>query len=327
MKQMDVLCLGLINLNLMLGPVDAHIFQRDVTLIPGFSALVGGDAVNEAVVLSALGNATGVAGKVGADEFGEIALAALQKAGVNTSQIRAATAYGTSSCAVLFGESGVRNFVSYRGANEAFCLEDFDFSILPQLRAISVGSMFALKSLDGAGVCQILQKAREQGVHTLADMKSDTYGIGYAGIVQVMPWLDYFLPSLDEAAYLTGLSAPEEMAQRFLADGAGHVVIKLGAEGCYYRSAFAEGYLPAFPVAAVDTTGAGDNFVAGFLHGLLRGLDLRGCALVGSATGAASVTQVGATAAVKNIQQIYHMLQGSAEGRALVQKLCKEEPT
>ena len=146
--------------------------------------------------------------------------------------------------------------------------------------------------------------AKARGCITAADTKHDTYGIKLEGIRASLKHVDYLLPSYEEAAYLTGETDLPGISEALMAAGAKTVVIKLGARGCYLRTDRAAGVIEGFEAAAVDTTGAGDNFVAGFLTGLLGGWDAERCCRFANAVGAVSVTAVGSTAAVKSMAQV-----------------------
>ena len=115
----------------------------------------------------------------------------------------------------------------------------------------------------------------------------------------VLPMIDYLFPNETEAAFLTGMSEEEAdyegMAERLLAKGIGHVVIKAGEKGCYAASPEDHFSIPALEVPVVDTTGAGDNLVAGFMDALLRGQSFRECCEAGIRTAADSVQHLGAT--------------------------------
>ena len=87
----------------------------------------------------------------------------------------------------------------------------------------------------------------------------------------------------------------EGMAERLLAKGIGHVVIKAGEKGCYAASPEDYFSIPALEVPVVDTTGAGDNLMAGFMDALLRGQSFRECCEAGIRTAADSVQHLGAT--------------------------------
>jgi len=101
-----------------------------------------------------------------------------------------------------------------------------------------------------------------------------------------LPHIDYFLPSLEEARMIASLYAPSEVAQFLLDHGVGVVALKMGEEGCYLRSPDEEFQMPAYDVAAIDATGAGDAFVAGFLTGVVKGWDLKRTGHLANAVGA-----------------------------------------
>jgi sugar/nucleoside kinase (ribokinase family) len=121
-----------------------------------------------------------------------------------------------------------------------------------------------------------------------------------------MSYIDYFLPSVEEAEKLSGETEIEKMADAFFEMGVQHIIIKLGKDGCYLRESKASAgkYFPAHKIKAVDTTGAGDAFCAGFLFGLARDLNLDECCKIGNATGAHCVMHTGATAGIVDFEQI-----------------------
>ena len=302
-KDYDVLCVGLVNVNFLAKPMDRGVFDVDVTLLDAVDAVPGGDALNEAVVLARLGNRTGLAGKIGGDDLGKTILAFLARENVGTENLKIDPGVKTSACLVLIDKNGNRNFATFRGANIGFSIEDIDLAVLGQTKIVNIGSMFALKSLDGSGAETLFREAKARGVITSADMKQDTYKIGLDGIRGVLRHTDYFLPSYDEAAYLTKEKDPVKMAASLLGTGAGTVVVKLGEKGCYAKTGKESFFVEAIETEAVDTTGAGDNFVAGFLTGAAKGWDLRSCCEFANAVGSLCVQKVGPTAAVESLEQ------------------------
>lgn len=309
-KTYDILCVGLLNANLPVKPVDKSVFDVDVTLVDAIEILPGGDAMNEAITLARLGNRVGLAGLVGRDPFADIVLNVAREAGVDVANVRVSDSVKTSVAIMLIKEDGSRNFASYRGANSAFSIDDIDLSVVKRTRLINIGSMFALKSFDGRGATALLKEAKANNVITSADMKYDTYKIGFEGIRETLGYIDYFLPSYDEAAYLTGEKEPGKMAEKLRAAGAGAVVIKLGDQGCHISAGKESLTLPPFKTKVVDTTGAGDNFVAGFLTGVLRGWSIRECGTFANAVGSLSVQYVGPSNGVRSMEQVIGYIAG-----------------
>ena len=110
-------------------------------------------------------------------------------------------------------------------------------------------------------------------------------------------------------------TADPDRAARFLLDrGVRRVCIKLGPKGCLIADGDRRERVPGFPVhSVVDTTGAGDCFVAGFLAAHIRGWSFRECARLGNAAGALAVQRVGATAGIAGFDEVYS-LYSSAPG-------------
>lgn len=303
-KRYDITTVGMINQNLAFAPVDRTVFDRDVTLIGPVVATPGGDAMNEALTAARLGSRVAILGRVGDDLFGRDALEQARRAGVDTAGVRVQAGDATAIGAMLVDAGGQRHIVANRGAFEKLCLADIDFAVVEDTRHLNIGSMLALKALDGSGATELLRRARAAGAITSADVKQDTYGIGFTGIRRTFPYLDYFLPSLEEAAYLSGEEQPQDQADFFLQAGCGAVIIKLGAEGCYVATGDMRRHVPACPARVVDTSGAGDNFVAGLLTGLSKGWALLEAVRFANATAAISIGAMGSNGAVRSFQQV-----------------------
>ena len=120
----------------------------------------------------------------------------------------------------------------------------------------------------------------------------------------VLPFVDIFIPSYDEAVVLTGKTKPEQIVRFLQQSGASGVVgVKMGAKGCFIASGDAAMYVPALRVKkVVDATGAGDAFDAGFLAATLRGFDPFAAARIANAVAASCVTAVGASTAIKRFE-------------------------
>ena len=125
-------------------------------------------------------------------------------------------------------------------------------------------------------------------------------------IADILPLIDYIFPNEKEASYYSGISLEEDgktplsdkyrkMADVFRGYGIRNVIIKAGADGCYVSGEEGTFHLPALPVEVVDSTGAGDNFVAGFLSGVLRGEGLTACAERGRRQAAICISRMGAS--------------------------------
>ena len=126
----------------------------------------------------------------------------------------------------------------------------------------------------------------------------------------VLPYLDWFMPSLEEARELSGKDSPPEIADIFVKKGVKNIVIKLGADGCYVCPQSGVCFtVPAYKVSSVvDTSGAGDAFCAGFLTGLLNKWDFRQCAEFANAVAAHCVMAIGTTTGIKPMSKIIQFI-------------------
>jgi sugar/nucleoside kinase (ribokinase family) len=312
MKKFDVICFGVAVVDFPLSPVSKELFSRNITQInaPVFHA--GGGAANQAVVLSRLGNKTMILTTLGKDAQGGIFMNILKTRGrdIDLSHVAYHEEVSTGISVVMIEPDGQRHFCVNRGTNNHFRLDRFDLSVLKAAKIVSLSYLFGLPGFDGAGSSALLRIAKESEAITVVDTVTDLADIGLEGIRSTLEHTDYFFPSYSEAAEVSGETEPEKIAEIFLAEGAGHVGIKLGADGCFFKDAKHEFYLPAFKGPVVDTTGAGDNFMSGFITGIVRGWDMEQCCRFGNAAGALCVAEIGANTAIKDFAQVENFLKG-----------------
>ena len=326
-KKVDVICVGLSVVHFPIFPVDESIFTRDVNQVEPMTLLPGGDAANQAVVISKLGFRTALFTRRGNDDFGRMMLDLLRQYGkdIDLDGIAVDNEKATSTSAMMIRQNGQRFFCVHKGAIFNFSIDDIDLSLLSQARLVSIGGVFGLRSFDGKGAAALFRAAREKGVATAADTKFDMYGIGLDGIREMLSFTDYFFPSYEEAVAISGEKEPEKIADVFLDAGVVHAGIKLGAKGIYVKDRELEFYMPALPAVVVDTTGAGDNFMSGLISGLLKGWNLRKACLFGSAAAAINVTQVGPMLAVQNFEQVERFMNICLRDDPSLRKLLQED--
>ena len=307
MDTYDVICVGFSTLDITLTGIPADVFELEMDTVRASSSgwTVGGDGANQAAALGALGNKTAFVSKIASDQVGKILLDMLDQRPIDLQYMVVANGIESSFVVVCVRSDGHRNFLFWPGDKEnALRLEEIDLSILDKTRALSIGSLFCMPGMDQGGTETLCRLAKEKGVLTFADMATDSLGIGPKAMETIYPYIDYLMPSLEEATYVTGHTKPEQIADALLVKGVGTALIKLGKDGCYVQNAEEAFYVPSFHVDAVDTTGCGDNFSAGFITGVLQGRSLFECARLGNAAGALNATQIGAHGAVRSITQL-----------------------
>lgn len=293
---MDVMVVGLAVLDLYISPVPKDFFNMQTLLVNEIGVCPGGDAVNQAITLKKLGVDVSLSCRIGDDDTGHILMDKLRRAGIDLSMVKSSSASRTTTAVALVREDGQRSILNIKGNNHDFCADDLP--PLPNIKALSVASIYGLPLLEqDGGLKNLLKKAKEKGITTFADMGSDKFHQGLDGVKPFLPYIDYFMPSIAEAAFLTNGCTPESMAVELCHAGANTLIIKCGAEGVYLYKDGAGKRIPAYQVNAVDTTGAGDTFCAAFISRKIKGEDDEIAARFACAAAALSTEYYGASTA------------------------------
>ena len=319
----DIVCVGFTCLDIpVVGDIGKGVFDVDSTHVDSISMTPGGDAVNESVTCASLGLKTAIVSYVGDDNGGRVIIDALSSKGVDTSGIEIFSNESTQTAVPLIDKTGQRHFLFNSGCSPLFSGLNTDFTDYYSAKVLTIGSFYVAKLFDEHGAPVILKGAKEHGVITVADTCSDVMGLGLKNLAKALPYLDYFMPSLDEAQDLTGKTGYSEIAEVFLEMGAKNIVLKLGAEGSFIKNSEGEITVPAFcDIDVIDTTGCGDNFVAGFSYGLCKGFSLKECAQFASAVAGINAGFIGGCGGLKSITEVEDFL---AERGVEIAKLAVE---
>ncbi len=301
----EVTCVGVLTADVVGKPIDSLPGRGLLALVERMELHVGGCAANTGIGLAKLGVSTAIIGKVGRDGFGDFLASEFARFGIEVGGLARDERAATSATMVLVHGDGERSFLHHLGANATLCAADVDFARVRASKILHVAGALLMPAMDGEPTANLLREAKAAGLTTALDTAWDATGGWMQKIGPCLPYVDYFLPSLEEARMLTpGYRDPEAIA-RFLQDaGAGVVALKMGEAGALALDR--DGALlrvPALPVNAVDALGAGDAFVAGFLAALARGQDLEACVRFACAVGACCVTALGATTGVRDYEQ------------------------
>jgi sugar/nucleoside kinase (ribokinase family) len=292
-------------------PIDAMPQRGRLSLVDRMELHSGGCAANTGIGLAKLGVNTAIAGKVGADGFGDFLVNQFASYGINTDGVVRDSVTATSATMVLVHGDGERSFLHYLGANAALTYEDIDRDRMIDTKILHVAGALVMPGIDGEPTASLLRQAKDAGVTTALDTVWDATGGWMSRVAPALPYVDYLLPSYEEARMLAGgLENPDEIAAFLIDAGASTVGLKLGEQGCYFRMSSGDSFhLPILPVRAVDALGAGDAFVAGFLAGIVRGWGVERSARFATAVGACCVTALGATTGVKDFDGTLEFLE------------------
>ncbi len=278
--EFDVVCFGALNADIVYI-VDRLPKEDDESFVVEEKIFSGGSAANTASALANFGNNVAFVGKVGRDDYGEMLKGELLKWGV-----KPVLDYGSRSgkAMVFVDRSGKRAIIVDPGAND----EVNEFLDLKG-KLLHLTSFVCLKGNEPF-------KAQLNAADKFENVSLDPGAI-YAergDVWELIEKCNLFLPNAMEIEKIT--SADYRRAAKIVLKvmGGGIVVVKLGKKGCYATDGLREVKVEAFDVKAVDTTGAGDAFNAGFIHAWLEGHSLEVCLKAGNYVAAYNVQRYGA---------------------------------
>ena len=286
------------------------------TWVESIEQQLGGNGANTCFTLARLGVPVRLLSAVGQDAFGERVLAILGSAGVETRWIARST-LPTPTSVVLVRPDGVRALLHQPGASrEAFSLPvELGPEVVAGCSHFHLANVFALENLQ-PHAADLLQRAKREGLRTSLDTGWDAQGRWIITLGDCLPHTDLLFVNEDEARQLTGTDHPGDAAGILQAHGARTVIVKLGAEGCLVVDGLEHFRTPAFRVPVLDTTGAGDCFVGGFLAALQRGYSFQTAAQFANAVGALSVQALGGVTGLLTYQGTLEWMASMAEESA-----------
>lgn len=310
-EKLDVICIGAAIVDIPLQPVSKNIFDVESYPLNKISMTIGGDAINEATIISRLGHKVALMSRIGKDAVGNFILEACEKDNIDVKSMHIDENVDTSINVGLVTEDGERTFVTNRnGSLWKTTIEDVDFDRFKDARLLSLASIFNNPLLDGPALVKIFKEAKKNNLIICADMIKARLCETLEDIREALSYVDYFFPNYEEACIITAKTELNEIADIFLGCGVKNVVIKTGKKGCYIKNDKETLEIPACKnIKAIDTIGAGDNFASGFITGILDGKTLIECAEFANVTAAISVQSVGATTGVQNREQVEKLLQ------------------
>ena len=286
---------------------------------PAFKKAPGGAPANVAVGFSKLGGRSAFVGKVGEDEFGHMLVAVLEKQGVDVSGVRFDSHARTALAFVTLLTGGEREFMFYRNPSADMLMEPHELNegLIRSSQVFHYGSISLISEPTRATHIAAMRIAREGGALLSYDpnLRLPLWPSPTAareGIMSIWKEADIIKVSDEEVNFLTG--GGDEKDDEVVMSALWHEKLKLllvtdGADGCRYYTAKFKGQVDSFKVATVDTTGAGDAFVAGFLRKLIQDQKLisnepklRDALRFANACGAITTTERGAIPALPDTE-------------------------
>lgn len=299
----DVSVIGLYILDILGRPVEAIPEGGNVGFIEEIRLTVAGTAGGTAVDTAKLGLRTLAVGAVGADEKADWVLMTLDRHGVDTSLMERIPGVPTSATILNVRPNGERPALHVRGASDHFDVRPADYDRVFAAPIVHLGGTGLLARLDGARSATLLAEAKARGRTTTWDLvgaRAETADL----VLPLLPHIDYFMPSVEEASVMCDLSEPEDVAQFYLDRGVTCAILTMGGAGVFY--AHRDGTRirsPAYDIPIVDTTGCGDAFDAGFIAALHHRMDVETALRFAQAAAGLVAQGLGSDAGIVDFEQ------------------------
>jgi len=270
----------------------------------------GGDTSNCVIAMARLGLRTAYITRLGSDTFGKMFLDLWQREGVDTGGVGIDADAHTGVYFVTHAATG-HEFSYLRAGSAASRIRPADLP-LDVIRTSKVLHVSGISQAISEHACDTafaaMESAREAGTKISYDpnlrLKLWPFTRARAVIVGTIPLCDWFLPSIEEAAQLSGVSEPQAVLDWCHACGAPVVALKMGADGAWVSTGTMRQYVPGHRVACVDTTGAGDCFDGAFVARLLAGDTPRAAARYANAAAALKTLSYGAVAPLPRDREV-----------------------
>ena len=292
MTGFDVIGFGALNVD-KLFKVDQIAEAEEESFIKSHSETCGGSAANTIIGLARLGCKVGFVGKVANDKEGALLLGDFRKERVNTAGIISAKKGESGQVMGFVDAKGERALYINSGVNDTIAFDEVKADYVLKTKFLHLTSFVGNLSFQ-------TQKKLLQNLPENVNISFDP-GALYArkGLAELEPIIGksyVMMPNAKELSLITGEADYCSGADFLIGKGVKIVAIKLGDEGCYVTDGHERLRIEAFKVKAVDTTGAGDAFCAGFLYGLLKEKTLQECGRLGNFVASRCVTKMGARA-------------------------------
>ncbi len=282
----DVLCVGHASYDLVFA-VNHHPLDDEKIVAESFLGCGGGPAANAAVTVAKLGLTAAFAGYLGNDIYGEKHHQELLDYGVNADLIIRGPS-PTPLSTILVKPNGHRALVNYKGDTLALCSKAIDFSAVTAKVVLFDGH-------EPHVSLELIHNLKQSGSLTILDA-----GSVHEGTLSLMTEVDYLVCSEKFAVQFAG---DEITALARLGEFSPNIVITLSERGLLWQKGQEQGSLPAFPITAIDSTGAGDAFHGAFAAAVASGMDWDTILRYASAAGAICCTKMGARSGLPSLEE------------------------
>lgn len=283
-------------------PGGGTVFIDELTLA------VSGAGGTAAIAAAKMGLKTLAVTGVGEDLMGDWVMQRLQHFGVDTWGVQREPGWKTSSSIVTTRRDGSRPALHMKGATGNFFVTDEMIPRVVDAKVFHAGGVGLMDAMDKGQSAVVMKAAKAAGAQTTVDVFAGSPK-DLPAIAQVLPYTDYFMPSIEEAQALCGRTDHGDTAKFFLDMGVKACVLTLGGDGAYYHDRDGVKFrVPAFDIQVKCTCGCGDAFDAGFAVALVKDFDMETAVRFAQATSALNATGLGSQAGVKDFEHTLNFM-------------------
>ncbi len=287
-----------------------------------FEKNAGGAVANVAAGLSKLGIKASFIGKVGNDGFGVFLKDTLVKYGVDTTSLILDEKFNTTLAFVELDERGERSFTFVRknGADTKIKFKEINLDVLRKAKLFHFGSLLMTDEPSLSTTFRLLKLAKKLKKiisfdPNLRELLWKDLSIAKERILLALKYCDILKVSEEELFFLAGIRDIKEAGKEIFKNYSLRILlVTLGDRGSFYMTDETSGFVNSFKVNAIDTTGAGDSFLAGFLYHYIKNYFRfdEGAMRFANACAALTVRERGAIPALPTLDEVTDFLQNNA---------------
>ncbi|MDE2445745.1 MAG: kinase [Alphaproteobacteria bacterium] len=312
MPRYDYTSMGFYTFDCLSWPFTEVPHGGGTVFVDDFTLAVSGAGGTAAIAAAKMGLKTLAVAGVGEDLMGDWVRKRLSDFGVDTWGVQHKPEWRTSSSMVMTRKDGSRPALHLLGSTKDFFVDDAMIPRVVDAKVFHIGGAGLMTAMDKGQNRVVLNAAKAGGATTTVDIFAASPK-DLPAVADILPYTDYFMPSIEEAQALCGLTNLADTANYFLGLGAKACVLTLGAEGAYYHDANGTSFkMPAFDVDVKCSCGCGDAFNAGFAVGLVKGFDIEKTVRFAQATSALNATGLGSQAGVTDYAHTLNFMEKTA---------------
>ncbi|MHA2127460.1 MAG: carbohydrate kinase family protein [Promethearchaeota archaeon] len=311
-ENFDVICIGAALID-MVAQVKRHPIEDDEVFVSDLKLFSGGAAANTAYACAKLGLKTAFLGMIGHyDTFGNKILNEFKEVGVNTTLVKYSTNYNTGSAYVALNEEGDRRIYAHSGAANYLSKDNIEEKQLSNSKILFLSSLKNIESFIEAA-----KIGRNLNIPVILNPGMLIIEQGLTNIEDLITKVDILIISQREYHVLFNIkeeivnpSSVKLRAEDLFKVGIKVIIITMGSKGAMLITSHKSVLIPTFKInKAIDTTGAGDAFSAGFVFGFIQNLsynfeDLTHDTNIGNFVASRCVQKLGARNGIPDVEEI-----------------------